>query len=161
MGSNIDDRLAALNQAAERLISEGIKITKHSSVYETAPWGIKDQSWFLNIVLIINTELTPLELLETCQKVEKEMGRIRKVKWGPRIIDIDILYYHNQVMDTESLKIPHPGIPERKFTLTLLDEIASGEIHPVLKKTQAELLNSCLDVAECKKTKHLLSIDLD
>ncbi|XOV90866.1 MAG: 2-amino-4-hydroxy-6-hydroxymethyldihydropteridine diphosphokinase [Bacteroidota bacterium] len=161
LGSNIDDRLVALKKAIRLLKEKDIKIEATSSIYETAPWGITEQNWFLNVGLKVTTQLNPKGLLEVCQKVEQELGRVRKLKWGPRKIDIDILYYDDQVINLDVLKVPHPGIPDRKFTLILLDEIAADEIHPIFKKTQTELLNACSDNSECRKTNYQHDIDLD
>ena len=160
LGSNIEDRMKALNTAASKLQASDIQVIDHSAVYETAPWGILDQNWFLNVGLKVETSLSSHDLLLACQKVEKQMGRERKVKWGPRIIDIDILYYNNQVFDSESLQIPHPGIPDRKFTLVLLNDLAPKEIHPILQLTQTELLEKCEDQSECLLTQYHLDIDL-
>lgn len=160
LGSNIEDRMKALNTAVSKLQALGIQVMDHSAVYETAPWGNLDQNWFLNVGLKVETPLTPHDLLLACQKVEKQMGRERKVKWGPRIIDIDILYYNNHIIDSGSLQIPHPGVPDRKFTLVLLNDLAPKEIHPILQLTQSELLEKCEDESECLLTQYQLDIDL-
>ena len=160
LGSNIEDRMKALNTAVTMLQTSDIQVIDHSAVYETAPWGILDQNWFLNVGLKVETPLTPNDLLRACQQVETALGRERKIKWGPRIIDIDILYYNNQVIDSGSLKVPHPGIPDRKFTLILLNDLAPDETHPALELTQSQLLEHCEDQSEYLPTKYQLDIDL-
>ncbi|MEQ8556276.1 MAG: 2-amino-4-hydroxy-6-hydroxymethyldihydropteridine diphosphokinase [Cyclobacteriaceae bacterium] len=160
LGSNIEDRMKALNTAIGLLQAYGIHIQEHSMIYETAPWGILDQNWFLNVGIAIKTEMEPHDLLLTCQNIEHKMGRERKEKWGPRIIDIDILYYRDQIIDTDSLNVPHPGIPDRKFTLILLNDLAPDALHPTLKRSQSELLKNCEDQSECLLTKYQLDIDL-
>ena len=144
LGSNIGDKQANLKKACRLLTDNGIEILKSSSIYETAPWGIENQDWFLNIGLKVKTDMDPEELLKSCLSVEEEMGRKRIQKWGSRIIDIDILYYHHQVINEPELKIPHPGIPDRRFTLVLLDELAPNEKHPILEINQHILLENCL-----------------
>ncbi|MBV6640790.1 MAG: 2-amino-4-hydroxy-6-hydroxymethyldihydropteridine diphosphokinase [Cyclobacteriaceae bacterium] len=160
LGSNIEDRMRALNTAVSKLQASGMQLIDHSAVYETAPWGILDQNWFLNVGLKVETSLSSHDLLLACQKVETQMGRERKLKWGPRIIDIDILYYGNQIIDSGSLKVPHPGIPDRKFTLILLNDLAPDETHPALGLTQSQLLEHCEDQSEYLPTKYQLDIDL-
>lgn len=156
LGSNIGNRLEYLREAEKKLIQRGIKVIDESSIYETAPWGPKDQGWFLNIVIQIETSLPAQQLLDTALNVEEEIGRLRKEKWGARSIDIDVLYYHEEVVASEELTIPHRGIPERRFTLIPLVELCPLEIHPVLKKNQMELLANCTDELECKLTEYKL-----
>ncbi|MEM6830297.1 MAG: 2-amino-4-hydroxy-6-hydroxymethyldihydropteridine diphosphokinase [Bacteroidota bacterium] len=156
LGSNIGDRLDNLKTAIDRLGSHNIVVIDESSVYETAPWGEQDQAWFLNVVLQIDTPQNEADLLTSCMQTENEMGRVRNEKWGARIIDIDILYYHDTVMDTESLIIPHPGIATRRFTLIPLAELCPNELHPVLHLSQAELLLNCEDPLDCKLTEFTL-----
>lgn len=124
LGSNIGNRENNLKEAIN-LISQNrnIKVNKISSLYETEPIGFKEQDWFLNMVIEIETSLKPRELLKYLLDVEKRMGRIREIKWGPRIIDIDILIYNEAVIMDEDLKIPHPRICERAFVLIPLIEI--------------------------------------
>ena len=152
LGTNLGDKAANLMKASELLNNGEIFIVDYSSVYETAPWGNEDQGWFLNMVVRLDTLLTAEKLLITCQEIETEMGRKRIEKWGERIIDVDILYYDNLACNTETLTLPHPGIPGRKFTLIPLVELAANEIHPNLLLSQAELLAACTDPLECKKT---------
>ncbi|MFN5345885.1 MAG: 2-amino-4-hydroxy-6-hydroxymethyldihydropteridine diphosphokinase [Bacteroidota bacterium] len=121
------------------------KIILQSSLYRTEPWGFSDQSDFLNQVVIIETFLTPLELLNETREIESELGRSRMIINGPRIIDIDILFYNDLEVITNDLIIPHPRLHLRKFTLIPLNEITPDYTHPSLKKTIAELLVECDD----------------
>jgi len=144
LGSNMGDKQQLLSTAIDKIsISNTIKI--RSSIYETAPWGNTDQPSFYNQVVQITTSLKPEHLLAHLLNIEEEMGRIREVKWGQRIIDIDILYYNNLVINADQLTIPHPEIANRRFTLVPLVEIAEKFEHPILKKYQEELLDACED----------------
>ena len=145
LGTNLGDREANLGRACQLLIDRGILIIRKSGIYETAPWGIEEQPSFLNQVLEVSTDLKPQALLEEVLAMEMKMGRIRYKKWAERLIDIDILYYRDEIIDDKNLKIPHPFIQERRFTLWPLVELASDELHPVLMKTQQELLEICSD----------------
>lgn len=151
LGSNEGDRTRLLRDARARIQSLAGAIVKASSLYQTTAWGNTEQAPFLNQVIEIETVLEPLDLLATLQKIEIELGRVRKEKWGPRPIDIDILFYGDVVMSTPMLSIPHPGTPERRFTLVPLTEIAGELVHPVLKKTMSELLASCKDALLVEK----------
>lgn len=145
LGTNLGEKAQNINKAIQ-LIEEriGLIISK-SSLYETQAWGLTDQPSFYNQVIQVDSTLNPLKMLEEINKIEALMGRTRFIKWGERIIDIDILYYHQQIIDLPNLQIPHPGIPDRRFTLIPLEEIASELIHPILFKTQKELLDECRD----------------
>lgn len=125
IGTNIGERLDNLNNALKGIAdSDKNKITKVSSVYETDAVGYEDQAAFLNIVAEIETDFTPVELLDFCLALELELGRVRLFKWGPRLIDIDILLYEDVKIDTEKLKIPHPYMKERAFVMIPLLEIS-------------------------------------
>ncbi len=145
LGTNLGDKEKNLSNAINLLEKHQIKVANRSSLYETAAWGKTNQPTFINQVIQIETALTPQLLLDTILSVELKLGRIRKEHWGERLIDIDILYYHNQIIETPHLKIPHPGIPDRRFTLIPLVEIAKDYIHPKLRQNQEILLNNCED----------------
>lgn len=151
LGTNLGDKTTNLDQAI-RLISDkiGNLITK-SSIYRTAAWGKHDQGEFLNQVLCLETELSASSLLNKCLGIEMEMGRVRYERWGERLIDIDILYIDDQVLNESRLVVPHPQIQNRRFTLIPLVEIARDFVHPLLKKNHAELLMACEDVLDVSK----------
>ncbi len=151
LGTNLGDRLTNLQKAKDHLLGNFIRIVKESSVYESEPWGKSDQPWFLNKVVEVETEMNPHRLLETCLAIETEMGRERKEKWGERLIDIDILFYHDQIINEPSLKIPHPGIPDRRFTLMPLAEKWGEMLHPVLNTEINKLLDGCGDQLHVSK----------
>lgn len=148
LGANLGDRIAQLKGASEAIESSIGKITKASTIVETEAWGVEDQPSFLNQIIEVKTFLNPIEALETCQTIENKLGRVRSEKWGARVIDIDILYYEHDVVNLPNLQIPHPYIQERKFTLIPLVEIAPDYIHPILKKSNTELLSLCEDSLE-------------
>ncbi len=125
LGSNIGDRQEHLERAVALLdANESIRVESVSSYYETDPWGFEDQDAFLNIALGIDTDLTPDQLLAACQAVEQELKRVRKIHWGPRTIDVDILTYGQYCSQSAVLEIPHPRMTERGFVLVPLAEIA-------------------------------------
>jgi 2-amino-4-hydroxy-6-hydroxymethyldihydropteridine diphosphokinase len=144
-GSNLSDRAANLAMALERIEVQAGSVLAQSQLYETAAWGLEAQPSFLNQVLEIATELKPEALLECLLSIEKQLGRERKQKWGERIIDLDILYFGDRVINTPRLQVPHPYIVERRFTLTPLCELAPLLVHPVLEKNQLQLLEECQD----------------
>lgn len=152
LGSNLEDRFTPIQKAIHKLKSEAIKITKASSFYETEPWGFTMQPNFINQVIEIETNLTPNQLLELILRIEQEIGRKRQEKWQERLIDIDILYYNDLVLNTINLKLPHPQLQNRRFTLLPICEIAPYFIHPIFQKTQLELLNSTPDQLQVTKT---------
>lgn len=140
LGSNIGDRLENIKNAIHYL-EEKITILKVSTIIETEPYGVLDQPKFLNCVLKGNTNLKPQELLSFVLGIEEKMGRKRTIKWGPRNIDIDILFYESLIIENENLKIPHPELHKRAFVLIPLCEIAPDFIHPVFNKTMMNLKN--------------------
>lgn len=145
LGSNLQDRKMMLAQAREQLEKSSVWICAQSGLYETEAWGNTQQPPFLNQVLRIRTGLTPEVLLQIIHNIETQLGRTRYEHWGPRCIDIDILYFDNLILTMENLKIPHPEIHNRRFTLFPLTELAPDFRHPVLNLTNAELLKRCQD----------------
>ncbi|OQB59312.1 MAG: Bifunctional folate synthesis protein [Bacteroidetes bacterium ADurb.Bin141] len=150
-GSNMGNRLHHLQQAAKSIAFEIGKVEKHSAVYETSAWGNTQQPAFLNQALLIETKLSPDELLTKILHIETSMGRERKVRWESRIIDIDILFYGSEISQNKYLTIPHPEIPNRRFVLEPLNEIVPDLIHPQLNKTIRQLLNECNDLLAVTK----------
>jgi 2-amino-4-hydroxy-6-hydroxymethyldihydropteridine diphosphokinase len=151
LGTNLGDRWNNLIRCREMIAKEVGNILQASSIYETAAWGKTDQPSFLNQVLIIETGLTPVKLLKTLNVIEDNMGRVRKEKWGERLIDIDILYYDDLLMDTPELKIPHPEIINRRFTLEPLNELAPNLIDLKQKLSVLEMLQICTDSSDVIK----------
>ena len=151
LGSNLGDSLKYLADASE-LIGNRLGIIRvNSSLYRTASWGKHDQPDFINKVIGLDTELSPRELLKGILAIEFELGRERNERWGSRTIDIDILLFGDQIIDQPDLKIPHPFLHERRFSLEPLCEIAPAFIHPLLSKSISELLNDLSDNLFVKK----------
>lgn len=148
IGSNLGDRLRNIQESWDRL---GLPIARRSSIYETEPVDYTDQPWFLNCAIEVVSGAMPQQLLETCQRVENEMGRVRNVHKGPRVIDLDILLMGSLIVSDPQLVIPHPALPVRRFVLQPLAEIAPGIVHPVLHLTVAELLDTCPDNSVVRK----------
>jgi 2-amino-4-hydroxy-6-hydroxymethyldihydropteridine diphosphokinase len=140
LGSNLGDRKLNIKKAFDGLITCGIKVSAQSSVYETEPVGFKIQPLFYNICVEADTDIEPVPLLRILQEVESKTGRKKGEKWGPRIIDIDILFYNNIIIYSPELVIPHPEIQNRKFVLAPMSEIAGGLIHPGYNITINEML---------------------
>jgi len=151
IGGNLGNRKENLSKAVSLINEQCGALTRSSSIYETEAWGKTDQPSFLNQALEISTSLNARQLMRKVLQIEEEMGRVRKEKLGPRIIDIDILLFENEIHDLRFLKIPHPEMQNRRFVLVPLAEINSTLQHPVLKKTIAELLEECPDNLEVKK----------
>lgn len=150
LGTNQGQRDINLSMARRHIREKIGSILYSSKIYETAAWGKEDQPYFLNQVIMLKTHFDPHSLLETLLGIEATLGRQRKIKWGERIIDLDILFYENEVINDKSLTVPHPGIPFRRFTLLPLQEIAAKLIHPVLHKTIDQLLEECTDHLEVR-----------
>jgi 2-amino-4-hydroxy-6-hydroxymethyldihydropteridine diphosphokinase len=146
LGSNLGDKQLWITKAIER-ISELGNLTEKSSLYETAAWGGQTEATFYNQVIALSTDYTAPELLEKLLKIEQELGRVRDpdLKYGERTIDIDILLFGNEIINTDSLIIPHPRMQERKFVLMPLCEIAKNITHPSLNVSINQLLKSCID----------------
>jgi 2-amino-4-hydroxy-6-hydroxymethyldihydropteridine diphosphokinase len=140
LGSNVGEREQNLQAAVDRLHSGELRITRLSSVYETEPQGMRNQRWFLNLVAEAETELFPRQLLGRIVKIERELGRRRVVKNGPRTIDIDILFFGNAVVQTSELTIPHPRFAERRFVLAPMAELAPELHDPVTRRPIRDLL---------------------
>jgi 2-amino-4-hydroxy-6-hydroxymethyldihydropteridine diphosphokinase len=146
MGSNLGDRSRVLEEAADLVARiPDTEVVRLSSVYETEPWGRSGQRDFLNQVAEIRTGLGAAVLLEACRSIENRLGRVRKSRWGPRTIDIDILYFDTAVIDEENLRIPHPAVAGRRFVLEPLAEIAPDWTDPLSGQTVAAMLEACGD----------------
>lgn len=145
LGSNLGNREKLLVDALI-LIGERVgDIMLSSSIYETEAWGKTDQAGFLNVAVAVNTMLYPLQLLETVLKIESDLGRVRDEKWGPRLIDIDIILYGDEIVEQDDLQIPHSQMQFRRFVLLPLAEIAPNLIHPILKQSISVLLDNLSD----------------
>jgi len=148
LGSNLGKSKDILTEVKIVLEENKIKIIESSKLYKTAAWGLTDQPSFLNQVIKIKTELNAFDLLIVSQKIENDFGRQREIKFGARTLDIDVLYFNDEIINDENLIIPHPQIQNRNFTLIPLVEIAEGYTHPILKMTNKKLLEICEDNSE-------------
>ncbi len=151
LGSNIGDRISNIETAVNKIRTNVGQVVRASSIYLTEPWGHKEQATFYNQVVEIKTELDAFETLNKLLAIEESMGRVRKKKWAERIIDIDILYFDDQVISKENLSIPHPGIPDRRFVLVPLCELIPDHIHPELNVSNDDLLKATKDHLGVKK----------
>jgi 2-amino-4-hydroxy-6-hydroxymethyldihydropteridine diphosphokinase len=148
LGSNMGNREAFLSKALTEIDATIGKISKKSKIYQTEPWGEKEQEDFLNIAVEVETKLKPKKILEKIHEIEKLLDREETYKWGPREIDIDILFYGEEMISEVDLTIPHPFIHERKFTLIPLVEIAPELYHPIMGVNIMDLLLECEDQSE-------------
>lgn len=140
LGSNIGDKDRYIREAIDMLNEhEAIKIVKVSPTYNTAPVGYTDQADFLNAAVAIDTTLSPRELLAVCLDIEQRLGRVRTIRWGPRTVDIDIIFYDDLIIDDGILTVPHPRMHERGFVLQPLYDIAPNAVHPIYKKTVEQM----------------------
>lgn len=151
LGANLGDRRRQLSHAIGEIKQHIGVVVKCSSVYETEAWGVDGQPSYFNQVLMVETALKPRELLASTQGIENRLGRTRTKKWESRVIDIDILFYNEQIIEEESLTIPHPLLHRRKFTLLPLTELTKELMHPVLRKTVGQLLLELEDPLEVKR----------
>jgi 2-amino-4-hydroxy-6-hydroxymethyldihydropteridine diphosphokinase len=143
LGSNLGDRNGNLNDAIAALVScDSINVTAQSSILETEPVGNENQGKFLNAVIEIETTLSPKQLMQTCLEIEMQQGRVRDEKWGPRTIDIDILFFADQLIQEDGLEVPHPEAQNRSFVLIPLVEIAPMMVHPTLGVTAKAMLHA-------------------
>lgn len=145
IGGNMGDRESHLASARKELEERCGSLLQQSALYETAAWGLKEQNAFLNQALLIETDLCAEALLKNILHIEENLGRKREMKYGPRIIDIDILFFNDAIIYTNDLVVPHPELQNRRFALVPLAEIAPQFIHPVSQKTVAQLLEECPD----------------
>jgi 2-amino-4-hydroxy-6-hydroxymethyldihydropteridine diphosphokinase len=151
LGSNMGNSHEQLLLAQKNISVDIGDIAASSSLYSTAAWGNIDQADFLNQVLIVETDLSASKLLQSVLTIEKKMGRVRTIKNAPRIIDIDILFFNNEIVKLKKLIIPHPEIQNRRFVLTPLAELSPNFMHPTLKKTINQLLIACKDPLNVQK----------
>lgn len=156
LGGNLGNREENLMKAIKLIRDKTGIILEQSKIYETASWGITEQPNFLNCVIKMSTKLSPKELLFELLTIEKLLGRERKIKWGSRIIDIDILSYKNEIINDEELKIPHPFLQDRNFVLVPFSEISPNWVHPILNKTILQLHLECNDKSKVEEFKFTL-----
>lgn len=160
IGGNLGDRLALIEDCKQKIEKEIGSIKKSSSIYESESWGETDNPNYLNQVLFVESKYDAKKALAIALEIEKDLGRTRDKKWESRLIDIDILFFNDEIIDEKDLKVPHPHLQNRKFVLVPLNEIASNFVHPVLKKNVKVLLDECEDklkVTNITDNRHLTS----
>jgi len=152
LGGNLGDKQLIFSEARAMLSQQVGTITNQSAIYETEPWGFESTDIFWNQAIEISTDLSPEEVLPQTQQIEQALGRIRKAnQYNSRTIDIDILFYDDQIIQTKNLVVPHPRIQERKFALAPLSEINPELIHPIFLKNIQQLLEECTDPLKVEK----------
>lgn len=151
LGSNMGDSQLQLSRAIKYISKEVGTVIRQSKLYTTAAWGNTNQPDFLNQVIIVETALTPKNSIQTILGIEEKMGRVRTVKNAPRTIDIDILYFNKEVIDSKILTVPHPEIQNRRFVLIPLNELSPNFVHPLIGKSNHQLLTDCTDELNVKK----------
>jgi 2-amino-4-hydroxy-6-hydroxymethyldihydropteridine diphosphokinase len=155
IGSNLGDKQGNCLDALERLSTKGVSISKRSALYNTQPWGVKDQPDFVNMAVEAETLMSPEELLGALKEIEREMGRKTGIRWGPRVIDLDVLLYDDKIVQSKDLVIPHPLLHKRDFVLLPLAEISPECVHPVLNKTIRELAKELIKRGPDNETNHI------
>ncbi|MRG43699.1 2-amino-4-hydroxy-6-hydroxymethyldihydropteridine diphosphokinase [Chitinophaga sp. SYP-B3965] len=145
IGGNMGDRPKFLQQAVALIAARAGHILKESTMYETAPWGDVQQPDYLNQALVLETTMEAPALLDVLLEIEKEIGRVRRQKWGSRVIDIDMIFFNQEVITLPQLKVPHPQMQNRRFVLAPLQEIIPLWVHPILQLTVNQLLEACPD----------------
>lgn len=148
LGGNIGDRLKYLANARDLISEQCGALQQQSKIYETAAWGVENQASFYNQVVSVQSDLSPLDFLDTLLAIEKQLGRVRFKKWGERVIDLDILFIDELVINEKQLSVPHPRLHERRFTLIPLMDIMSNYRHPILNQKIQDLLSHCSDKLE-------------
>lgn len=151
LGSNSGDRLKLIEQAVSLMnLAENMKIIRTSALYETEPWGVKNQNWFLNMAVELKTNIPPQDLLVKLQNIEKTLGRnrVKETRWGERPIDIDIIFYGEEILDTDFLTIPHKLMHKRAFVLIPLLELIPDFVHPILKKSLSQIYDELEEVED-------------
>jgi len=153
LGSNLGDSKSLLDTASAFIFKKIGKMIKESSFYESPPWGFSHENSFLNKVLLIETEYDAFKVLDECQLIEQQMGRVRTntSEYQAREIDVDVLFYNEDIIENETLTVPHPRIEERRFTLLPMCEVAKDFVHPKLKLSMVEILNHCEDYSNVVK----------
>jgi 2-amino-4-hydroxy-6-hydroxymethyldihydropteridine diphosphokinase len=151
LGSNMGNSQLQLTKAIKNISRQIGKIVRQSKLYVTAAWGNTNQPDFINQVIVVETELTSIQTIQTIFGIEEKMGRVRTIKNAPRVIDIDILYFNKEIIDSKLLIVPHPEIQNRRFVLIPLNEISPNFIHPVFVKSNHQLLTDCTDELNVKK----------
>ncbi|SFT08069.1 2-amino-4-hydroxy-6-hydroxymethyldihydropteridine diphosphokinase [Sphingobacterium wenxiniae] len=150
LGANLGDPLKQLQEAVREMEARVGSIKQLSRIYESEAWGVTDQPTFLNLVTEVETHFDAIRTLQIIQSIEQDLGRIRLSRWGARLIDIDILYFNDEIIDLENLNVPHPYIQDRRFTLVPLCDLAPDYIHPFLQKNNQTLLEQCIDPLDVK-----------